>query len=251
VIGRAERERWAAVFEVTPDQIERDHVISHLLDALASEAAPEDVFYGGTALCRSHLRRSRLSEDVDLLHPEPRRRAERLEADLRDALRRELPELTWTWSEWHPGHATALVADGDVAPIRVDIRRPGATTDWWEFVGTGIELRYSDLPDVAMLRCPTLESFVGMKMAAWVDRHAPRDLFDLAGLADVGAITSAAEVRYRAATGVSFVEIEFESVPRETERAWNTELGAQVGSLPTADACAANVLERIRALRST
>ena len=51
-----------------------------------------------------------------------------------------------------------------------------------------MQLRYPDLPETQTLQCPTLTTFAAMKLAAWFDRHAPRDLFDLAGLAGLGVL---------------------------------------------------------------
>ncbi|GAA3631732.1 hypothetical protein GCM10022267_18340 [Lentzea roselyniae] len=56
-------------FGVAEDQVLRDHLISHVLAALA-EVAPEVLFVSGTALARTHLADpaagGRLSEDIDL-----------------------------------------------------------------------------------------------------------------------------------------------------------------------------------------
>ncbi len=43
----------AAAFGVAEDQVRRDHLISHLLFALAQLKLPV-VFFGGTALARTH-----------------------------------------------------------------------------------------------------------------------------------------------------------------------------------------------------
>ena len=64
-------EEWAAVaerFGVDMEQVRRDHLISHLLGAIAAEVSSDDVvFFGGTALSRTYLTHSRLSEDIDLI----------------------------------------------------------------------------------------------------------------------------------------------------------------------------------------
>lgn len=64
---RDEIRRWATVFGAADEQIRRDHLISHILVALAGLDGDGLVFYGGTALARTHLPTFRLSEDVDLL----------------------------------------------------------------------------------------------------------------------------------------------------------------------------------------
>ncbi|MQA02871.1 MAG: hypothetical protein GEV07_09165 [Streptosporangiales bacterium] len=57
----------AARFGVAEPQVERDHLISHLLAALGRRLADWVVFFGGTALARAYLPEGRLSEDIDLL----------------------------------------------------------------------------------------------------------------------------------------------------------------------------------------
>ena len=55
-----------------------------------------------------------------------------------------------------------------------------------------VDLRYSDLPESISLVVPTAEGFAGMKLMAWHQRQAPRDLYDLVALADICAITELA-----------------------------------------------------------
>ncbi|MGU3581924.1 nucleotidyl transferase AbiEii/AbiGii toxin family protein [Rhodococcus sp. C26F] len=62
-----ERDAVAARFGVSPEQVERDHLISHLLAAIADRFADRVHFIGGTALARTHLPHGRLSEDIDLV----------------------------------------------------------------------------------------------------------------------------------------------------------------------------------------
>ena len=105
-----------------------------------------------------------------------------------------------------------------------------------------MQLRYPDLPATQTLQCPTLTTFAAMKLAAWSDRNAPRDLFDLAGLAALGVLRDPEVHRiFREKVGVGVVASEFQRVPRVTADAWATELAAQVGSLPAADACLRDV----------
>lgn len=57
-----ERDAVAARFGVPPEQVERDHLISHLLAALSDRFADRLHFIGGTALARTHLPNGRLAE---------------------------------------------------------------------------------------------------------------------------------------------------------------------------------------------
>ena len=250
MITRTEIDDWADRFGVPTEQIERDHLVSHMLAALAVEGDPETKFYGGTALCRSYLQGSRLSEDIDLLHPSP---SERL-SDLRDvfsrALRREFPDLEWAPDGHHTKGTAALASARAMTPIKVEVHELGVDTRAWDFTLTPVELRYSDVPPNVQLSCPSLATFAAMKALAWSDRRAPRDLFDLDGLARINAITSEADDRLRSARGFGFVEADFQRVPPRVAAAWKTELGAQVGALPDPQQCLERVAAAVRALHS-
>lgn len=54
-------------FGVAAEQVRRDHLISHILSALSRELSEQVIFFGGTALARTHLPAGRLSEDIDLI----------------------------------------------------------------------------------------------------------------------------------------------------------------------------------------
>lgn len=64
-------DEWAGVaerFSVDMEQVRRDHLISHLLGAIAAGVPTDEVvFFGGTALSRTYLTDARLSEDIDLI----------------------------------------------------------------------------------------------------------------------------------------------------------------------------------------
>lgn len=68
----------------------------------------------------------------------------------------------------------------------------------WEAVSQrfGVDMeqvrrRYSDAPP-ARLRTLTAPGFAAAKLSAWMDRHAPRDLFDLWAMSERGLIDAAA-----------------------------------------------------------
>ncbi len=67
ILDPGELEAVRAEFGVADIQVRRDHLISHALAAIASIDAAEIEFFGGTALCRTHLPHHRLSEDIDLV----------------------------------------------------------------------------------------------------------------------------------------------------------------------------------------
>jgi predicted nucleotidyltransferase component of viral defense system len=66
VLDPVEAAAVAEQFAVSDEQVRRDHLISHLLAALARAMPEAVIFFGGTALARTHLPHGRLSEDLDL-----------------------------------------------------------------------------------------------------------------------------------------------------------------------------------------
>ena len=50
MLNPTEAQTLAERFGVSPGQIARDHLISHLLAALSAHAADQVIFFGGTAL---------------------------------------------------------------------------------------------------------------------------------------------------------------------------------------------------------
>jgi predicted nucleotidyltransferase component of viral defense system len=57
----------AEKFGVAATQVRRDHLISLLLALLSRDVAEDVLFFGGTALARTHLPDGRLGEDIDLI----------------------------------------------------------------------------------------------------------------------------------------------------------------------------------------
>jgi predicted nucleotidyltransferase component of viral defense system len=225
----------ADMFGVAEDQVRRDHLISHVLAALP-ELVPEILFVGGTALARTHLANpaagGRLSEDIDLWAPERDEVATALDERLPRLLRREFPGTSWdpplrsAKSAIEPG---LLVTTGDLR-VRVQLLDHG---DWarWPSETVQIETRYRDITSEVELRVPTLQAFAAMKTLAWADRHAARDLYDLARLAELGALTREAAELVRDATGASVQKYEFVSLPARLE--WRAQLAHQTLDLPT------------------
>jgi predicted nucleotidyltransferase component of viral defense system len=243
MIDQTEVDDWARRFGVSPGQIRRDHFISHTLAALG-RLHRDTRFFGGTALCRTHLPETRLSEDIDLLHAAPRKFLDALRRDLPRAIRREFPDASWSGTFDDGDGVSDFLGAPDVAPIKIYVGRDGANTRAWEFVGTQVALRYGDLPPTQAFACPTVATFAAMKLSAWFDRHAPRDLFDLDGLAAVGVFVDRDVERiFTAKMNFAIADVEFSRIPASTLEAWETELRAQVGTLPRAEDC----LERVRA----
>jgi hypothetical protein len=161
-----------------------------------------------------------------------------LRAELPKALRREFPDTAWSPESSDGDGLASTLGPPDVDAIKVYVGRDGPNTVAWEFIDTAVELRYKDLPHDQVFRCPTAPTFAAMKLAAWSDRRAPRDLFDLAGLARLGTLHDPSVNRiFKAKMGIPIIMADFSRVPGRTADAWNTELAAQVGLLPSAEEC--------------
>ncbi|RAY10748.1 nucleotidyl transferase AbiEii/AbiGii toxin family protein [Actinomadura craniellae] len=224
----------ADAFGVDDAQVQRDHLISHLIHALSILEVDGLLFFGGTALARTHVPNGRLSEDIDLSVPDRATAAKILHNALPRALRREFPTLGWQ---------VPLTAIRDTDPallgtdngIQVRIQLLSAEHMFrWPAETRSIEVRYADVP-AAALRVPALPAFVAMKTTAWADRHAERDLYDLNALARLGAIDRQAADLVKAATGVRVAPHMFDRLP--DERQWKDQLAHQTRDLPSPGDC--------------
>lgn len=219
----------AARFGVTEDQVQRDHLISHALAVLPG-LAPDVVFFGGTALARTYLPDARLSEDVDL-YARGRGGVVRVLTDgLPKALRREYPGVRWDppldrVREPEP----ALLVPRTGHPVRIQVLGGEGYTPW-PTERRAIDVRYSDVPPVELV-VPTRAAFVGMKAAAWLDRRAARDLYDLWALARAGAIDEAAAAAFQ--MGVGWWPRSRDLVRSSAADAWEPALAHQTADLPT------------------
>lgn len=212
-------------FGVARPQVRRDHLISHLLAALSARAADHVVFFGGTALSRTFIPDGRLSEDIDLIAVRERRTAAEAVADcLVRGVRREYPGLRWeplltAVRDTEP----AVLISPDGLTVRVQVL--GATGyPPWPTEQREIVQRYSDAPP-ATLTVLTLESFVAAKIMAWVDRAAPRDLYDLWLLTRRGTLDDAGLFARHGQTGRPPAADLFTTAPDETR--WRQELSGQ------------------------
>lgn len=221
MIDEAEIRSLASQLSVPESQVRRDHLLSHLIRALPLDDGV--VFIGGTALNRTHLPNVRLSEDLDLYLTEDK------SIDLLDVLvagvRLEFPSISAiSRTSHHDVDTTVFEADGLRIQTQVISNRPR----WLDLprAATPVRLSYSDLPASADLIVPTAEAFGAMKLAAYIDRAVPRDLFDLAELAKRGFLGEVSLELVQQILGRSLVRQEFESIP--TDDQWNVELSRQV-----------------------
>jgi nucleotidyltransferase AbiEii toxin of type IV toxin-antitoxin system len=230
----------ADLFGVAEAQIRRDHAISHVLAVIAAQLPDAVIFFGGTALSRTHLAHARLSEDIDLISTGSRREtADALERALGTGLMRVLGR-----PRWNPG----LDAGKDVTPAVLELGEDiaikmqlldGRFYPRWPVERRALEQRYLDAPP-AELNVPTVESFVASKAAAWHDRGAARDLYDLWALARQGYLTAEAAALFakHGPTGNPPRKFMFTTAP--TEQAWRDQLAGQTRlKVMAADALAA------------
>jgi len=220
----------ARAFGVSPTQVRRDHLISHLLYSLAESPSRDIVrFYGGTALARTHLPGLRMSEDIDLWASDPRRVLADLATDIPRRVRREYPDLQMS----QVGRSELLARSLDGSQVRIHIMEPPPEfLACIRFTPTHVMLRYSDLPEWAGLLVPAIEGFVAAKHLAWADRSAPRDLVDLGGLAELAAFSVPGNEVVACVRGFGVIEQELARVPDRTLRAWHADLAHQMASVP-------------------
>lgn len=222
-----ERDLVARQFGVAPDQVERDHLVSHLLGFLSQRFSGKIHFIGGTALARTHLPNGRLSEDIDLVAIGERQAlAAELDAALPRAVARAHGRLTLE---------PLLSGSADTVPailrssdgISVNIQLLSARDRiLWPTERQVLKQRYSDAPP-AELVVPTLPAFAASKTATWADRRASRDLWDLWALSEIGAIDGTAVELYRRFGPTNHPPglYLFDSPPSEAE--WQSQLAGQ------------------------
>ena len=192
-----ERDAVAARFGVSNQQVERDHLISFLLAAIAAQVGDRVHLIGGTALARTHLPLGRLSEDIDLVALGGRSDvAAALDAYLPRAVARSHGRLRWDppLSDVRDTEAGFLRTTAGLG-VRVQLLSSRERAIWPAEVRK-LEQRYRDAPAVRF-RVPTLVAFAAAKTVTWNDRRAPRDLWDLWALAGINAINEDSGVLYR------------------------------------------------------
>lgn len=244
MIAEAEIADAVATLGVDADQIRRDHLISHVLFHASEE---EFVFFGGTALCRTHLAGRRLSEDIDLLVDDHDELSARLEETLPRALRHEFPSARWEHVHRTSRVLTVTLNAPEAPSVKIQIVRTEPHEKRGEYERRDVVLRYSDLPVSVPLMVPTLPTFTAMKLSAWADRKVARDLFDLAGLAEIGAIDARAVEMHQRLFGYVPVVADFTALPAVTAETWTAELDHQTAELPEAEVCLSMVRAAVEA----
>lgn len=248
MIGDEEIDSAARQFGAPKSQVVRDHLISHVLAALADFSATNRVtFFGGTALCRTWLPNLRLSEDIDLLVDSPDV-SDEIRSHLSQALRRQFPTLEWTkLGSHHDVETCTLTTEATDLKVQFALWRHG----WEDAIKTSkatVALRYSDLPSTTELTVPTPAGFSVMKLLAWLDRAAPRDIYDLAALADAKMIDATALESVRMIAGFTPTSRAITNVPMSRVREeWDNELNHQLNNPKSLDECVALVRDALEA----
>lgn len=138
----------AAQFGVDLAQVRRDHLISHVFAAISDHLADSEViFFGGTALARTHLVDGRLSEDIDLIARVNRSQAAaRIELALESALRRSHGRPAWAPALIQT-RATqpALLQFADGTSIQIQLLPSTGYPDWPSDI-VDLHQRYADAP---------------------------------------------------------------------------------------------------------
>lgn len=225
VLDERERLEVEGRFGVDSEQVIRDHVISHVLAAIAGLGTDDVIFFGGTALSRTHLSDLRLSEDVDLIALADRRAVgDRIESAVARQLQRTLGAVQFTphlRDTRHPEPSVMQVGD-----VRVQLQLLASEGyPAWPTELVDIEQRYSDASP-ALLRVLTPAAFVAAKLSSWSDRLAPRDLYDLWAMAEMGLFDSdAVRLFGRFGPYTSAAKVPIAEIPSVAE--WNAALGHQ------------------------
>jgi predicted nucleotidyltransferase component of viral defense system len=226
-VNNNERDFVASQFGVAAEQVERDHLISHLLAFLSRNFGDRIHFIGGTALARTYLPAGRLREDIDLIAISNRKAmATDIDAALPRALARTHGRLTLepvlsSVADTVP--AVLRSADGLSVRLQLLSARDRVV---WPTERRALVQRYADAP-AAELLVPTLPAFAASKTATWADRHAARDLWDLWALSKIGAIDAAAARLYRRhePTNRPPAQHVFTAPPSDAE--WQAQLAGQ------------------------
>lgn len=229
-----ERDSVATQFGVSTEQVERDHLISHILAFLSREFGDRLHFIGGTALARTHLPDGRLSEDIDLVAIGRRADVAReLDSGLPRAVARSHGRLTvepalGSTRDTMP----VLLRPSDGRPVRLQLLSARDRVVW-PTERRNLFQRYADAPAAALL-VPTLPAFAASKTATWTDRHAARDLWDLWALSRIGAIDAGAAALFRryGPTNKAPTLRMFDRAPTDAE--WQAQLAGQTRLTVTA-----------------
>lgn len=227
------------LFSTSFSQVQKDHAISHVLSVLRNFKT-DLVFYGGTGLARTFLERGRLSEDIDLFTSNRIDLIRELDA-LPELILQEFPEAHWSVKPSQisePGKALLVCQSG----VQIEVQAISAQMRGWQQIPVEtmqIHQRYSDVP-LTKLKVPTLDGFSAMKLAAWFDRGASRDLFDLEGLTHLRSLSENTKTLVTELLGLKLTR---KMLDRKIDGVWQEDLAHQTKLAMTEEECLTRVLE--------
>ena len=227
------------LFGTSHSQVQKDHAISHVLSVLPSFKT-NLVFFGGTGLARTFLNLGRLSEDIDLFTSNRGDLLLELDA-IPELISQEFPEAYWSTKPSQtvdPGKALLVCERG----IQIEVQAISTQLRGWQQIPVAtmqIHQRYSDAPPTD-LKVPTVEGFSAMKLVAWLDRGASRDLFDLEGLTYLRPVSSKIRTLVAELLGLKLTR---GMLNRKIEGVWRDDLAHQTKLDKTEEECLARVLK--------
>lgn len=243
---RADLGRLAAAAGVPPRQLQRDETISHVLHALPDVLDEDVVFFGGTSLCRTYLPGHRYSEDIDLLVDRATAARDQLSGRLPTALRKQFPTATVDWEQDRDTWQGTL-RSGSGPGIRIQLVRSDAVYRRYPTRREPVALYYDGLPESIAIRVPTPAGAAGMKLSAWCDRKAARDLCDLGALQARGMLSEEAlSLAHGANHGVGPTGFGSDAMPSEVE--WKAALDQQMRQPPNRELTFHNVRSHVAGL---
>jgi hypothetical protein len=210
--------------------VETDYVLCHLLLAV-SEAFPELVFRGGTALARIYWPDYRLSEDLDFTSQAAIPNLEpRLESAVRVARERTTLSLELAYGSPRESWSRSTVGWADhelLVDVNMDVEVALGSSQ------EPIDLPYKDLQGIeATIPVFTLTEILGNKWYMLNDRAEPRDLFDVwSGLIQFDMSFEEVERGHRARYGYAPTPGSLYNAKR-LEGPWETRLAHQLADLP-------------------
>ncbi len=225
----------ARTLGIDPAYVERDHLLSHVLAAIA-EGEPHLTFRGGTALARVYWPDFRLSEDLDFIGDITARELERtLSRAVESAAQQSSMDLELRFGAPKGGWSRSSVRAGEIE-ILVDVNagdRPYLPAEEHP-----LRLPYSDLGNrERKIRVLALAEILGNKwfMLDDDDRREPRDLYDVwTGLVRFGVPFEELARGHHAKYGTNPSEGQLRRAERLKEL-WETRLGHQLADLPPFD----------------
>ncbi|MES2430789.1 MAG: nucleotidyl transferase AbiEii/AbiGii toxin family protein [Bacteroidota bacterium] len=247
--------KYAAENKVSDKQIEKDYVLTWMLNGIANHKVLSQamVFKGGTVLKKCYIEDYRFSEDLDFTLLDERFTHAQLKTMLEEVFVwvKEESNLTLEHKadDIHKESGSSLFYVNYIGPlggnmgsrdIKIDITRG-------EKMEFPVEIRevyitYSDLPEESFrLQCYPLSEVLIEKMAALMGRTEPRDLYDFWYLTEIegmnprenlGEFNSKAKHKGQDPAQFAAKVLKKEAI---FEKGWEAKLRNQIHDLPKFD----------------